>query len=120
MVKHSEKLLKLKRQVSEPNKPVLFLAKGERGEILVAFSAFVQLKSADGKLGQDLTMRTGAACFSCDLSLNQLHDPENVKKVMFMNFLTVNANTVFEQIAREENVSVDEYDFFSSSEKHTH
>ena len=110
--KYRQKLESIECQASDPNKPVIIVARGEHGDVLVGFSANVQIKSADGKLGQDLTMRTGASCFSCDLSLEQLHDPEIIKQGMSMNFLTVDANKVFENIAREKKIPLDNYDDF--------
>ena len=57
-----------------------------------------------------MTQRTGAHCFSCDLSLEQFHDPELVKQGLSMNVLTTDVNEIFNRIARENRVTEEDLD----------
>lgn len=106
------KLLNMNRsnQISTNlDKPLIIVA---RPSSLLSVSAFFQLKSADGKLGQDLTMRTGSACFSCDLSLEDLHNPERISQGVSMNVNTSDLAKVFQALAEDHHISEDELDDF--------
>ena len=95
------------------SKPLIIVAVGfGGGSFLVSFSVNFQLKSADGKLGQELTGRTGAHCFSCDLSVEQMHDPAIIRQGLSMNVVTTDLNRHFAALAADYEISESELDNF--------
>ena len=77
---HEQRLVSknLVESFHSPSKPLVLVSKPDG--LVMYVSIYFQLKAADGKLGEELTMRTGAACFSCNHYLDDMQDPEVISQ----------------------------------------